>query len=140
MQSKSPGQTELPESNDVSVVEAHAVENIAKVLKRGVWLSHGKHVHDSKACRPYLSALRGIRQAAIRGGGSTHWRVAATEFVGYGGAAEELDGAGSCQSPKVGLAEVGVAHVDGVEEIADDGQALRQIARIRRGEGAAECY
>jgi hypothetical protein len=102
--------------------------------------SHGKNVHDGYVFRPHLCALRGIGQAAVRRSGSAHWRVTATEFVGYGRTTEELNGAGSCQSPKVCLAEVGVAHVDGVEKIADDGQALEQIARMRKGRGKTWCY
>ena len=52
--------------------------------------------------------------------------------MGDSGTSKELDGAGACQSPKVGLAEVGVAHVDGMEEIAYDGQALEKRIGTRK--------
>ncbi len=44
--------------------------------------------------------------------------------MGDCGPPQELDGAGACESPEVGLAEVRVADVDGVEEVADDRKAL----------------
>ena len=61
--------------------------------------------------------------------------------MGDSGTSEELDGAGACQSPKVGLAEVGVAHVDGMEEIAYDGQALeKRIGTRKRFDLIGACY
>ena len=68
----------------------------------------------------HLCALGGVRQASVGRRRCAHRSVAAAELVRHGGAAEELDGAGTSQGPEVGLAEVRVAHVDGVEEVTDD--------------------
>jgi hypothetical protein len=72
-----------------------------------------------------LRALGRVGQPAVGWRGGAHGRVAAAELVGHGGSTQELDGAGPSQGPKVSLAEVGVAHVDGVEEVADDGKTLQ---------------
>jgi hypothetical protein len=68
--------------------------------------------------------LRSIRQATVGRCGGSQRSIGAAELVGDCGPPQELDGAGACESPEVGLAEVRVADVDGVEEVADDRKAL----------------
>ena len=71
-----------------------------------------------------LSALRSIGQATVGRSGGPQRCIHAAELVGDCGASQELDGAGACKRPEVGLAEVRIAHVDRVEKVADDGEAL----------------
>ncbi len=121
----------IPERHDVFVVEPHAVENITQVLNKcqadeecnAVTIGIERSGH-SLWNKTHLRALRSVGQATVGRCGGPQRSIGAAELVRDRGASQELDGAGACESPEVGLAEVGIAHVDGVEEVADDRKAL----------------
>jgi hypothetical protein len=105
-----------PESHNVFVIETHAVKHVTKVLKKEMKMAIGGIKFESRN----LGTLRGIGQATVRRSRCSHGGIAAAELVRHRWATEELHSTGACQCPKVGLAEVRVAHVDRMKKIADD--------------------
>lgn len=88
------------ERDNVAVFEAHAVEDVAQVLR----------------------ALRRVRQSTVGRAQAAIWPVDAAEGVRDRGATHELDGLASGERPQIRVRHVGALLLHALEQVVDDEQ------------------